>query len=105
MNIEHFYLISNNLNFFARSLVGQASLEYGLAQTGIGSRLALLASPESPALNSFEGERSELGEQTMLLGALNPQKVAALCANPESYAASLEKHFVRHLTQFRPVEG
>jgi hypothetical protein len=28
-----------------------------------------------------------------------------LRANPESYAANLEKHFVRHLTPFRPLEG
>lgn len=28
-----------------------------------------------------------------------------LCASPETYATNLEKHFVRHLTPFRPAEG
>jgi hypothetical protein len=28
-----------------------------------------------------------------------------LRTNPESYSANLEKHFIRHLTPFQPLEG
>ena len=78
MNKEHFYLTSANLNFFPHSLVRQGGLEFGLAQTADGSRLAILGTPGLPALNEFKGERSELGEQTLLLGVPNPHNAAAL---------------------------
>ncbi len=74
----HFQLTSANLTFFPNSLVKQSRLEFGLAQTSNGQRLAVLGTSGSPALNHFEGERSELGEQTLLLGAPSPHNTAAL---------------------------
>lgn len=74
----HFQLTSANLTFFPNSLVKQSRLEFGLAQTSNGQRLAVLGTSGSPALNYFEGERSELGEQTLLLGAPSPHNTAAL---------------------------
>ncbi len=78
MSNEHFHLNSANLNIFSRSLVKQRYLEFGLAHTADGPRLAVLGTPESPALNDFEGERSELGERTLLLGNPTPHNAAAL---------------------------
>jgi hypothetical protein len=73
-----FQLTSANITLSPRSLVTQNCLEFGLAQTNGGLRLAVLASPESPALNDLAGERSDPGEQTLLLGAPSPHNAAAL---------------------------
>ena len=78
MTNNNFHLTSANLTFSPLSLVTQNCLEYGLAQSTGGARLAVLASPESPAQNDFEGERSELSGQTLLLGVLSPHNAAAL---------------------------
>jgi hypothetical protein len=75
-----FHLASSNLNFFPRSLVASEGLEYGLAQTENGSRLAVLADPISPALIHFEGESSPLQERTLCLCPLNVHNAATLRA-------------------------
>lgn len=71
-------LTSLNLCFYPRSLVTCEGVEYGLAQTADGARLAVLASPDSAALDAFEGERSDQGGQTLLVGPLSPHNAAAL---------------------------
>jgi tagaturonate epimerase len=68
-------LTSSNLIFFPRSLTSQDGMEFGLAQTETGNRLAVLGISSMP---EFEGERSELGGQTLILGATTPQNAAAL---------------------------
>jgi hypothetical protein len=78
MNKERFFLTSANLNFYPHSLVRQGGLEYGLAQTADGPRLAVLGTPGARVLTDFEGERSELRERTLLLGAPSPHNAAAL---------------------------
>jgi hypothetical protein len=69
--------MSLNLDFFPRSQVIQNGVKYGLVQAA-RPRLAVLASPGSPALDAFEGERSEQGDRTLLLGPLSPHNAAAL---------------------------
>jgi len=71
-------LISSNLHFFPRSLVSHNGVEYALAQTKSGTRLAVLADSGSTALNAFEGERAEQGNQTLLLALLDARNAAAL---------------------------
>jgi hypothetical protein len=61
-------------------LVAREGLEYGLAQTKNGPRLAVLADPDSPASIQFEGETSSLQNRTLRLCPLNAQNAAALRA-------------------------
>ena len=68
-------LTSSNLKFFPRSLTSQDDMEFGLAQTGTGNRLAVLGDSSLP---EFEGERSELSGRTLILGALTPKNAFAL---------------------------
>ena len=72
------HINSSNLNFYPSSLVIHNSVEYGLAQTDAGGRLAVLATPGSPALLALEGEHSELGGRTLLLGPLSARNATAL---------------------------
>jgi len=65
-----------SLKLFPRSLVHQDGVEYALAQTAAGQQLVVLA--DSGALSDFEGERSELAGQTLLIGRCNPQNIATL---------------------------
>jgi len=78
MDPYHFGLISSNLSFFPRSLVIHDGAEYALAETAGGARLVVLAPSRSSVLDAFEGERSELGDQTLLMGTLSPHNAAAL---------------------------
>jgi hypothetical protein len=73
-------LNSSNLIFSPRSLVSRDGVEYGLAQTASGPRLAVLAAPESLVFNAFEGEPSEQDGQTLLIGPLSPRNAFALRA-------------------------
>ena len=73
-------LIASNLHFFPRSLVSHNGVEYAMAQTNSGTRLAVLAASGSTALIAFEGERAEQGNQTLLLAPLDARNVAALRA-------------------------
>jgi hypothetical protein len=73
-------LTSSNLHFFPRSLVTHNGVEYGLVQTAAGPRLVVLAPQGWFALDTFEGEPARQGNQTLLLGPLNPKNAAALRA-------------------------
>ena len=68
-------LLSSNLDLFPHSFVSQDGIEFGLAKTGSGNRLAVLA--DLP-LADFEGERTELGVRTLSLCTLTPKNSAAL---------------------------
>ncbi len=70
-------LTSSNLNFFPRSLTAQDGIEFGLAQTVTGNRLAVLAEKSLP---EFEGERSEFGGLTLMVGERSPANLNALRA-------------------------
>ena len=71
-------LITFNLNCLPLSLVSQDGVEYGLADTPAGPRLALLASHESSVLETFEGEYADHNGQILLMGPLSPHNAAAL---------------------------
>lgn len=73
-------LKSTDLDLLPRSLTSENGVEYGLARTDRGLQLAVLAPAESSALNSFEGERSELTDNTLLVSPLHPHNAAALRA-------------------------
>jgi hypothetical protein len=70
-------LLSSNLKFFPHSLVSQDSVEYGLAQTAGGDRLAVLAERTHP---DFTGEHTNLAGQILTLCPLTPNNAAALRA-------------------------
>ncbi len=53
-------------------------VEYGLAQTSAGSRLAIISSVGTSPLESFEGESFRQGDRYMLLCPLSPKNAAAL---------------------------
>src|SRR5512143_3882291 len=80
MAIHQHTLKSTSLDLFPRSVTSKDDVEYGLAQTGHGSRLAVLASRESTVLEAFEGEHSELTGKNLLVGALNAHNASALRA-------------------------
>jgi hypothetical protein len=68
-------LTSTNLHFFPNSLTAQDGVEFGLVQTDNGERLVVLADSAMPA---FEGERSEFGGQTLILGERSASNLNAL---------------------------
>ncbi|MGA9397714.1 MAG: tagaturonate epimerase family protein, partial [Anaerolineaceae bacterium] len=68
-------LKSTNLRFLPRSVTVLDGVEFGLAQTDNGTRLAVLS--DHP-LTDFEGELSEIGNQTLLLCPQIPKNAAAL---------------------------
>lgn len=70
-------LVSSNLNLFPRSLVSSGVLEYGLAATTSGKKLAVLAESHQQ-LTAFEGDAVSLGNDFLLLGPLNAHNIAAL---------------------------
>jgi tagaturonate epimerase len=68
-------LTTSNLKFFPYSLTTHDDVEFGLAQTETGNRLAILADSSLP---EFEGERSELSDRTLILCATTPKNLSAL---------------------------
>jgi tagaturonate epimerase len=64
------------LKIFPRSLVRQDGVEYALVQTDCGSKLAVLGKPAT--IEGFEGECSELGGKSLLIGECKPQNATAL---------------------------
>ncbi|HET7270862.1 MAG TPA: tagaturonate epimerase family protein [Rubrobacter sp.] len=70
----------NGLDVLPRSIVAVADAEVGLATTGTGPRLAILASPGSPEFAGFEGESSARGDRTLLLGPTSAANLDALRA-------------------------
>jgi hypothetical protein len=75
---QKFQLTSSTLDLLPRSLALHAEMEYGLARTDVGLRLALLAPNASASFNAFAGSRSELAGQTLMLCPLTPANAAAL---------------------------
>jgi hypothetical protein len=68
-------LISSNFCFFPNSLIAQDGTEFGLAQTDKGECLVVLAASSLP---EFEGERSEFGGLTLILGERSASNLNAL---------------------------
>jgi hypothetical protein len=68
-------LTSSNLRLIPQSLTSDGGMEFGLAQTEGGNRLAVLA--DSPPAD-FDGERTEFGSRTLSLCALTSKNSAAL---------------------------
>nr|QCO92777.1 hypothetical protein [uncultured bacterium]QCO92829.1 hypothetical protein [uncultured bacterium]QCO92881.1 hypothetical protein [uncultured bacterium] len=73
-------LVDFNLPIFHRSRITHNGVEFALAQTDAGRRLAVLAPATSPAGKSFQGERSEGGNATLILCPLTAHNAAALRA-------------------------
>ena len=74
------YLTSTNLDFYPKSLLMQDGVEYGLAKTPAGNRLAVLTYPENEVLKTFIGEHSEQGPLTLLLCPLTAHNASILRA-------------------------
>lgn len=72
------FLTLSNLQLYPQSVVNSRDVEYGLAHSPIGPRLAVLASKSSIALDAFEGDISELGERTLLMSPLSPHNASSL---------------------------
>jgi tagaturonate epimerase len=71
-------LTSSNLHILPRSLAITQQAEFGLTLTDFELKLAVLAQPGSKVIEQFEGEISDLGSQTLLLGTLNHNNAKAL---------------------------
>jgi tagaturonate epimerase len=67
-----------DLRMNPRSLVNTSDADYGLCETESGKPLAVLAAPGSAVLDLLEGECSEHGGRTLLLGPRSPRNAAAL---------------------------
>lgn len=76
----HSQLTSSTLDFFPRSPVVHEGMEFGLARTETGPRLAVLAAPDNRLLSGFSGETSSLQSQVLRLCPLNAHNAAALRA-------------------------
>ncbi|MBN2147281.1 MAG: hypothetical protein JW726_07825 [Anaerolineales bacterium] len=70
-------LTSSNLQFYPHSLAAREGMQFGLAQTTAGDRLAILA--DSP-LTGFEGEHTELAGRFLLLCPLTAGNAESLRA-------------------------
>jgi tagaturonate epimerase len=70
----------NGLDVLPRSKVVVDDAELGLATTGAGPRLAILAPSGSPVLTGFEGESSARGDRTLVLGPTSAANLDALRA-------------------------
>ncbi|HEY5903517.1 MAG TPA: tagaturonate epimerase family protein [Anaerolineales bacterium] len=70
-----------NLDIVFNSLVEAGGVEYGLARTEAGPRLAVRGPADSTALAGFRGDRSEMDGKSLLLCPLSPSNAAALRAN------------------------
>jgi hypothetical protein len=74
-------LLSSRLNIFPRSLAHLDGAEFGMAQIPSGNKLAVLASPGSTTLASFDGECSDFEHQTLMICPLNQRNAASLRAS------------------------
>ncbi len=68
-------LPTSNLKLFPQSINSQDGMEFGLAQTEAGNRLAVVAD-SLPA--DFDGEQTEFGTRTLYLCSLTTKNCAAL---------------------------
>jgi hypothetical protein len=69
---------SRDLVFYPRSLQVYEGVEFGLARSPKGKYLVILAPRKSPMPQSFSGDSSDQGKQTLLLCPANSQNAAAL---------------------------
>ena len=68
----------NNLKLLPHSVTTQSDVEYALAHTDAGLRLVVSAPRDTASIQSFEGEHSELGSQSLMICPLSPANAAAL---------------------------
>lgn len=71
-------LTASDLTLQPASFTRQNGIEYGLAQTPTGPRLAILSPLDWPGLVTFDGEPTRRVDQTRLLCPLSPKNAAAL---------------------------
>jgi hypothetical protein len=71
-------LISARLNLLPRSSSSSLEAEFGLTQTDMERKLAVLTLRDSRVLEQFEGEASEFGNKTLLLGGMTHKNAKAL---------------------------
>ncbi len=69
------------LAVYPNSLAAGSGIEFALAKTVAGPRLAVLAAPGAAVLADFAGETSEQAGKTLLLGPTSPANAAALRAH------------------------
>jgi tagaturonate epimerase len=78
MEQNQFELSATSLDILPLSLAFEGGVEYGLAKTNAGERLALLAGDTARSFEGFSGESTEIGGKNLLVCALTPQHAAAL---------------------------
>jgi hypothetical protein len=71
-------LTSSRLSIIPRSLAISQDFEFGLALAERTRKLVILAKPGSEVFQQFEGDLSEFGEQTLMLGGLTHRNAQAL---------------------------
>src|SRR4030042_726315 len=71
-------LTSTRLDLLQKSLVSSHQVEFGLAKTAAGRRLAILAHPGFLEIDEFDGEATELGENKLVLCSLTPHNAKTL---------------------------
>jgi hypothetical protein len=71
-------LNSTNLQLNPKSIVSYLDVEYGLVDSPLGFRLAVLAPPHATAVEAFEGETSEFNGQTLLVGPQSARNAISL---------------------------
>jgi len=71
-------MISSNLNLEPLANIRQDDIEYGLVRTAAGVRLAILAPREWAGLAEFDGEVTQQGQQSLLIGPLSSTNAASL---------------------------
>ena len=77
--MAHQYVLpSANLDLTSNSLTFENGIEYGLAKASSDPKLAILAPNGSKALEAFEGKRSELAGNILLVGPLSSRNAASL---------------------------
>lgn len=73
-------LTSVNLDLLPQSLAATGDVEFGLARTPAGVRLAVMAPPATPWLRTLDGQAQEASGRTLVVGPLSAANAAALRA-------------------------
>ncbi len=71
-------LQSTNLQLYPKSMLNCQDVEYGMAHSPSGARLAMLAHRHSKVLEAFEGEISEFNDRSLLICPLTPHNANSL---------------------------
>jgi tagaturonate epimerase len=72
------HLTSSGLSLLPQSLSICQEAEFGLVQVDAERKLAVLAQPDSKVFAQFDGDKSEFGNHTLLLGGLTHANAIAL---------------------------